>query len=172
MADGMQLTAREEQARRIAETLQRQLGPTNCALMAAPDVVEILLNPDGSLWVDRLGRGMERAGTMVPHTAEALIATVASTMRTAVTRENPILECELPLSAPFNGARFEALIPPIVSPGPAFAIRRQGVGRLHARPVCHGRDHDRRRSAPRSSAPCASGGTSWSSAAPAPARRR
>ena len=125
MTDGMQLTAREEQARRIAETLQRQLGPMNCALMAAPDVVEILLNPDGSLWVDRLGRGMERAGTMVPHTAEALIGTVAGTLRTAVTRESPILECELPLSAPFFGARFEALIPPLVGPGPAFAIRRR-----------------------------------------------
>ena len=62
---------------------------------------------------------------MVAATAESLIATVASTIRSTVTRENPILECELPLVSPFNGARFEAVIPPTVSPGPVFTIRRK-----------------------------------------------
>jgi type IV secretion system protein VirB11 len=57
--------------------------------------------------------------------AESLIATVASSIRSTVTRENPILECELPLVAPFSGARFEAVIPPNVSPGPVFTIRRK-----------------------------------------------
>ena len=125
MAEDVQPSAREEQARRLSETLRRQLGPANCGLMQASDVVELMLNPDGRLWVDRLGRGMEAVGTMPATTAESLIATVASTLRTTVTRESPILECELPLIPPFNGARFEALIPPIVSPGPAFAIRRR-----------------------------------------------
>jgi type IV secretion system protein VirB11 len=32
---------------------------------------------------------------------------VASTLRTSVTRDNPILECELPI----RGARFEAMVP-------------------------------------------------------------
>ncbi len=40
------------------------------------------------------------------------------------TREEPILECELPPEAPFDGSRFEALIPPVVPP-PVFTIRRQ-----------------------------------------------
>jgi type IV secretion system protein TrbB len=75
--------------------------------------------------VDRLGKGMSLVCTMAAATAESLIATVASTIRSTVTRESPILECELPLVPPFNGARFEALIPPVVSPGPAFTIRRK-----------------------------------------------
>jgi Flp pilus assembly CpaF family ATPase len=62
MVEDAQPSAREEQARRLAETLRRQLGPTLCGLMQAPDVVELMLNPDGRVWVDRLGRGMEPAG--------------------------------------------------------------------------------------------------------------
>jgi P-type conjugative transfer ATPase TrbB len=125
MADEAQLSAREEQSRRLSETLRRQLGSTLCGLMQAPDVVELMLNADGKVWVDRLGRGMEPVCNMVAATAESLIATVASTIRSTVTRENPILECELPLVPPFNGARFEAVIPPNVSPGPVFTIRRK-----------------------------------------------
>jgi P-type conjugative transfer ATPase TrbB len=125
MGEGTQLSARDEQARRLAETLRRQLGPILCSLMQAPDVVELMLNADGRVWVDRLGQEMTPICTMAAATAESLIATVASTIRSTVTRENPILECELPLGLPFNGARFEAVIPPNVSPGPIFTIRRK-----------------------------------------------
>jgi type IV secretion system protein VirB11 len=88
--------------------------------MTDPNVVEIILNADGVLWEDRLGCGMSRIGEMLPQTAEALIATVASILRATVTRDNPIIECALPL----DGSRFEAMIPPIVS-GPVFTIRRK-----------------------------------------------
>ena len=125
MPDDALPSARDEQARRLAETLRRQLGPTLCGLMEAPDVVELMLNSDGRVWADRLGREMEPVCTMVAATAESLIATVASTICSTVTRENPILECELPLVPPFGGARFEAVIPPNVAPGPVFTIRRK-----------------------------------------------
>ena len=124
MADEAQPSARDEQARRLSETLRRQLGPTLCGLMQAPVVIELMLNSDGRVGVDRLGRGMEPVCTMAAATAESLIATVASTIRSTVKRENPILECELPVVSPFNGARFEAVIPPTVSPGAVFTIRR------------------------------------------------
>ena len=61
---------------------------------------------------------------MQPASAESFIGTVASTLRSTVTRENPILECELPAEPPFDGSRFEALIPPVVS-APVFTIRRK-----------------------------------------------
>jgi type IV secretion system protein TrbB len=89
-------------------------------LLHESDVVELMLNADGTVWVDRLGQPMQPAGTMAAATAESFIATVASTLRGTVTRENPILECELPL----DGSRFAALIPPVVS-GPVFTIRRK-----------------------------------------------
>ena len=118
-------SAREEQARRLAETLRRQLGTTLCGLLQTPDVVELMLNSDGRVWADRLGRHMEPVCQMASAAAESLIATVASMIRSTVTRENPILECELPMAVPFSGARFEAVIPPNVSPGSVFTIRRK-----------------------------------------------
>lgn len=123
MGDAGTLTAREEQSRRIAESLRRQFGAF-CALLAEPGVVEVMLNPDGRVWADRLGTGMAPVGTMPAATAESFIGTVASTLRGTVSRESPILECELPADPPFDGARFEALIPPVV-PTPVFAIRRK-----------------------------------------------
>jgi type IV secretion system protein TrbB len=89
--------------------MKRQLG-SFCGLLHESDVVELMLNADGVVWVDRLGRAMQPVGMMPPATAESFIATVASTLRSTVTRENPILECEFPL----DGSRFEALIPPVV----------------------------------------------------------
>jgi type IV secretion system protein TrbB len=119
MGDSGKTSTREEQTRRLAESMKRQLGAL-CGLLHESDVVELMLNADGTVWVDRLGQPMQPAGTMPPATAESFIATVASTLRSTVTRENPILECELPL----DGSRFEALIPPVVS-ALVFTIRRK-----------------------------------------------
>ena len=103
--------------------MRQQLGPVVCARLDDPAVIEVMLNADGALWEDRLAKGMSKVGaTMQPSAAESFIATVASTLRAAVTREQPILECELPI----RGARFEALIPPAV-PSPVFAIRLKAV---------------------------------------------
>lgn len=117
------LSAREETNRRVAETMRRQLGRFSQTL-SERDLVELMLNADGKVWADHLGRGMSLVGTMETTTAVSFIATVASTLRGAVTRDNPLLECELPFEAPFDGSRFEAMIPPVVS-APIFAIRRK-----------------------------------------------
>ena len=123
MIDQDRLSSREEQSRRLAESMQRQLGPF-CALLAESRLVELMLNADGMVWADRLGEGMRPVGRMHAAAAESFIGTVAATLRSTVTRENPILECELPMTPPFAGSRFEALIPPIVS-APVFTIRRK-----------------------------------------------
>ncbi|MCZ2135879.1 MAG: P-type conjugative transfer ATPase TrbB [Burkholderiales bacterium] len=120
MANDAVTSLQAEQDRRIAEKLRRELGREICAHLEAPNVIEIMLNPDGRLWVERLGEGMEIFGQMTPHQAESITTTVASVYRTTITRENPILECELP----FDGSRFEALIAPVVL-GPTFAIRKK-----------------------------------------------
>lgn len=123
MADEGKPSTREEQARRLAESMKRQLGPF-CALLAEPGLVELMLNADGTVWADRLGQGMNPVGIMPAASAESFIGTVASTLRSAVTRDSPILECELPAESPFDGSRFEALIPPVVS-APVFTVRRK-----------------------------------------------
>lgn len=88
MTEDVQLTAREERARRLSETLRRQLGATLCGLMQTPDVVELMLNADGRVWTDRLGKGMAPVCIMAAATAESLIATVASTIRGTVCAEH------------------------------------------------------------------------------------
>lgn len=129
MSDDAKLSARDEQARRLAETLRRQLGTVGCRILTEPGVFDLMLNPDGRLWEDRHGSGMACIGAMSASAAESFIGTVASILRATVTRENPILECELPMDAPFFGARFSASIPPIVT-APEFAIRLRASTRF------------------------------------------
>ncbi|MDD4937246.1 MAG: P-type conjugative transfer ATPase TrbB [Acidiphilium sp.] len=115
-------SARAEHRRRVMEKLTRELGAEVIAFLNDPTVIEIMLNPDGSLWVEQLGKPMRQFGRMGSAQAESLMATVASTLRTQITAHNPILECELPL----DGSRFEALIPPVVA-GPTFTIRKKAL---------------------------------------------
>ena len=87
-----------------------------------------MLNADGRVWADRLGQAMQPVCHMAPASAESLIAIVASTIRSTVTHETPILECELPLAAPFGGARFEAR--------PSVQQSAQGLLGVHRGSVC------------------------------------
>ncbi len=86
--------------------------------------VEIMVNPDNRIFVDRLGGGLSRLGMTTPDFTRRFIETAASLSGQAVTRQNPILETELPDGEPFYGARFEGLVPPVVG-GPCFALRKR-----------------------------------------------
>ena len=107
---------------RQAEALRRAMGPEILGPLDDPQIVEIMLNPDGSLWVDRLGVGMTRTGRIDPVRALTIVNTVAAMLDAVVTAERPILECELPL----DGSRFEALIPPLVEHA-GFALRKKAT---------------------------------------------
>jgi hypothetical protein len=85
--DDEEPSAREEQAWRLSAPLERQLGAF-CPLLMERNVVELMLNADGRLCVDRLGRPMDPIGSMKASNVESFIATVASTLRGTVTREN------------------------------------------------------------------------------------
>jgi P-type conjugative transfer ATPase TrbB len=116
------LSPRAETERRLVDAMRRKLGPVACDRLDDPEVIELMLNPDGSLWEDRLGKGMTRIGVMDPVDAESFISTVASTLGVVMSRESPILECELPI----RGARFEAVLRPLALV-PVFAIRLPAV---------------------------------------------
>jgi P-type conjugative transfer ATPase TrbB len=79
---------------------------------------DILLNPDSSLWVKRMGEGFSCIGEMSPAGAASALGTVAAWRGTVLNHERPILETELPI----DGSRFEAIVPPVVR-RPVFAIR-------------------------------------------------
>lgn len=107
-----------EQDARLQEKLRRELGPQVLAELDNPRTEDILLNPDGMLWVKRAGEGFVELGPYSQQGALSAMGTIAAWHETVVNYERPILECELPI----DGSRFEGLIRPVVS-GPTFAIR-------------------------------------------------
>ncbi len=103
--------------------LRTAMGPEIAAALADPEVVEVLLNPDGSLWVDRLGTGREATGAALPPAVtERIIRLVAAHVRTEVHAGAPILSAELPET----GERFLGVLPPVVR-APSFAIRKRAL---------------------------------------------
>lgn len=107
-------------AGRKLEALLHALGETVIAALAAPDVVEILANPDGRLVLDRIGDGREDTGERLSAEArERVIRLVAEHVGEPVTRDDPRLSGVLP-----TGERFQGFLPP-VSPQPAFSIRKR-----------------------------------------------
>ena len=105
---------------RLLANLEHNLGPVIMQSLCDPDVVEIMLNPDGNLWIEKLGQDMQQVSSLPPAQVRLIISLVASGLETVVTTENPIVEGELPL----DGSRFEGLLPPVVS-GPSFTIRKK-----------------------------------------------
>src|SRR3546814_1678223 len=86
-----------------------------------PDVIEVLLNPDGTLWTDRLSNGRAPTGiSLSAADAERIIKVVAHHVGVEVDRRTPLLSAELPET----GERFEGLLPPVVA-APSFAIRKR-----------------------------------------------
>lgn len=106
---------------RLVSKLQNALGDHLCVALEDPSVVEIMLNPDGKLFIERLGHGITTAGEMTRSAAETVIGSVAHVLNSEVDEEQPIVSGELPI----GGHRFEGLLPPVVA-GPSFTIRRRG----------------------------------------------
>ena len=105
---------------RLVRKLQDALGDQLCVALDDATVVEIMLNPDGKLFIERLGQGVVSAGVMSPAAAEVIIGSVAHALQSEADDEQPIISGELPI----GGHRFEGLLPPVVS-GPSFTIRRR-----------------------------------------------
>lgn len=113
-------TIRSEAVSRGARMLRTALGPGIAAWLDEPDVIEVMLNPDGRLWLDRLGAGLAATGAhMSAADGERIIRLVAHHVGAEVHAGFPRLSAELPES----GERFEGLLPPVVT-APSFAIRK------------------------------------------------
>ncbi|MDP3747720.1 MAG: P-type conjugative transfer ATPase TrbB [Phenylobacterium sp.] len=103
--------------------LRTALGPAIAAWLEDPAVVEVMLNPDGRLWVDRPGEGLVDTGQVLcAADGERIIRLVAHHVGAEVHAGAPRVSAELPQT----GERFEGLIPPVAL-APAFAIRKPAV---------------------------------------------
>jgi len=114
---------RPEAIQRGARMLRTALGPAIARLLEDPAVVEVMLNPDGRIWVDRLSGGLADTGeVMSPADGERIVRLVAHHVGAEVHARAPRVSAELPET----GERFEGLLPPVVI-GPTFAIRKPAV---------------------------------------------
>lgn len=111
-----------EQEGRLQEKLRRELGAQVLAELENPKTEDILLNPDGTLWVKRAGEGFVELGEYNQQNALSAMGTIAAWHETVINYDKPILECELPI----DGSRFEGLVRPAVS-APTFAIRTRAT---------------------------------------------
>jgi type IV secretion system protein TrbB len=103
--------------------LRTAMGPTITGWLEDPAIVEIMLNPDRRLWIDRLTGGLSDTGKRLSaEDGERIVRLVAHHVGSEVHSGSPRLSAELPET----GERFEGLIPPIVA-APAFAIRKPAV---------------------------------------------
>lgn len=108
---------------RGARMLRTALGPEIAAWLEDASVIEVMLNPDGRLWIDRLGAGIADTGSgMCASDGERIIRLVAHHVAAEVHARAPRVSAELP----DTGERFEGLLPPVVA-APSFAIRKPAV---------------------------------------------
>ena len=113
----------QEAISRSARMLRTALGPAIALWLEDPDVVEVMLNPDGRLWIDRLASGLVDTGERLsPSDGERIVRLVAHHVGAEVHAGSPRVSAELPET----GERFEGLLPPVVA-APAFAIRKPAV---------------------------------------------
>jgi type IV secretion system protein TrbB len=117
------VSLKSEAASRSVRMLRTAMGPTITGWLEDPAIVEIMLNPDGRLWIDRLTGGLSDTGKRLSaQDGERIVRLVAHHVGAEVHPGSARLSAELPET----GERFEGLIPPIVA-APAFAIRKPAV---------------------------------------------
>jgi len=115
--------AHVESDRRRRVELARVLGSTIGGALADPNVVEIMVNPDGAVWIDRLVGGMVATDLrLTAWEVEDAIAAIASELGTTVDASMPTLQGELPL----DGSRVQAFLPPATE-APALIIRKRAT---------------------------------------------
>ncbi|WP_410052741.1 P-type conjugative transfer ATPase TrbB [Bradyrhizobium sp. SZCCHNR3015] len=103
--------------------LRTALGPSIALWLEDASVVEVMLNPDGRLWIDKLaGELVDTGERLSPDDGERIVRLVAHHVGAEVHPGSPRVSAELPET----GERFEGLLPPVVA-APAFAIRKPAV---------------------------------------------
>ncbi|MCG2842267.1 P-type conjugative transfer ATPase TrbB [Sandaracinobacter sp. RS1-74] len=112
-----------EAIQRGARMLRTALGTSIARFLEDAGIVEVMLNPDGRVWIDRLAEGLADTGEVLSASdGERIIRLVAHHVGAEVHARSPRVSAELPET----GERFEGLLPPVVA-APAFAIRKPAV---------------------------------------------
>ncbi len=112
-----------ESLSRSARMLRTALGDAIARYLDNNEIIEVMLNPDGRLWIDRLKGGLTETSEKISAAdGERIIRLVAHHVGVEVHEGAPRVSAELPET----GERFEGLLPPVVA-APTFAIRKPAI---------------------------------------------
>lgn len=115
------MTATSIVSDRKVAALRQAMGPVIAQALADRLVVEVMVNPDGRIWVDRIGEGRSFTGEMLASDdANRILRLLADHAGEVVTRDRPRVSATLPQT----GERFQGAFMPLVA-SPAFAIRKR-----------------------------------------------
>lgn len=110
---------------RLVETIRKELGGELLAVLASPTTNEVLINPDGEVWVDDHGRGLFPLGLRFEvHQTLALLSSLAAYHGQVLNERSAALDGKLPPEIAV--ARICALVPPVAEQ-PTLSIRRKNV---------------------------------------------
>ncbi len=108
---------------RYLDMLSTACGAEIMGYLNDPQVIEILLNPNGELFVEKLGEGKCATGIYIAaEQSENIVKLVASYKNQVIHAKQPFIATDIP----FLGARFQGWIPPVVTQ-PTFAIRKRAT---------------------------------------------
>jgi type IV secretion system protein TrbB len=111
------MAAAQEHGLRQSANLTRLAWPL-LPFLEQTTTLDVVVNTDESVWINRLGTGFERAGDFSVHESTLLLQGIATIRRIAFDHDHPVLETIFPLT----GDRIEGLISPVVD-GAVLAIR-------------------------------------------------
>jgi type IV secretion system protein VirB11 len=106
---------------RLAEAFSDRLGGFIREALDDPEIIEVMVNACGRVWLDRLTDGRRDSGqSLPPAAAEAIIRLVAHHIGETVSEAQPLIAGTLPVT----GERFQGVLPPIAR-APCFTIRKR-----------------------------------------------
>lgn len=113
-------------SKRFASMLMSTLGSDLDKVMRDPTVIEVMINPDSSIFVERQGQGMSCLPIhLTPDAVMRLIRLIASSCDMSCNESSPSIAAMIP---EYN-ARFQGFIPPVVA-SPCCCIRKKAVSEL------------------------------------------
>src|SRR5271169_6190839 len=119
--------AREAQWSSLSPYLRQSCEPIRRWLQD-PDVVEIMVNRPGEVWIEALGHPeMERfvAPELTARAIMQIAERVAAEVNQSINEETPLLSAAMP-----HGERFQGVLAPAAADGGAFSIRKQVISDL------------------------------------------
>lgn len=110
-------------AKRHFDMLTTSFGENIVELLQNPDIIEIMLNPDGKLWAESYKIGKYFTNIIYSSAQAANIIKLSAAYHQEIADyEHPEVSCELPET----GARFQGWLPPVAA-APTFTIRKRAT---------------------------------------------